>query len=112
MAVIAFSASGKTLADQVDPRFGRCQYFLFYDLDQDQFKVVDNPGSKAFRGAGVAAAQLLAGQKVKAAVAGNFGPNAVSLLRASQIKIFLASGMTIKKALKQYKSGQLASFNQ
>lgn len=30
---IAVSATGPELSDLVDPRFGRCRYYLFYDAD-------------------------------------------------------------------------------
>jgi predicted Fe-Mo cluster-binding NifX family protein len=30
---IAVSSTGPELQDLVDPRFGRCRYYIFYDLD-------------------------------------------------------------------------------
>ena len=112
MAIIAVSASGKSLSDQVDFRFGRCLYFLFYNLDNDQFKVVSNSAGQEARGAGIMAAQLVVDNQAQAVIAGNFGPNAVRVLRASKIEIFTAPGMTVKKALDQYKKGKLNHFNQ
>jgi predicted Fe-Mo cluster-binding NifX family protein len=32
---IGISATGKTLDAEVDPRFGRCQYFIIADIDTD-----------------------------------------------------------------------------
>ena len=40
---IAGTAKGKTLDDQVDPRFGRCPYFLFLDTQTLKAEVVENP---------------------------------------------------------------------
>jgi predicted Fe-Mo cluster-binding NifX family protein len=35
-------AAGKTLDAEVDPRFGRCQYFIITDMDTGEFEAVDN----------------------------------------------------------------------
>ena len=109
---IAIASAGKTINSQVDLRFGRCGYFLIYNNKKDELKVVNNTAGQAFRGAGISAAQLLVNQKVKIVIAGNFGPNAVNVLRASKIEIFTAPSMTVKQALDQYKKGKLNHFNQ
>jgi len=105
---IAIASSGKTLDSPVDPRFGRCPYFLIVDSETEEFEVLENTAGQASRGAGISAAQVVANKKVGAAVAGNFGPNAVNVLSSSGIKIFGGvSGITIKEALEQYKKGEL-----
>ena len=37
---IAVASNGKTLKSQVDPRFGRCSYFLIVDSETGKFKVL------------------------------------------------------------------------
>jgi len=37
---IAISSSGKDLHAQIDPRFGRCQYFVFIDPKTMEFEAV------------------------------------------------------------------------
>ena len=34
---VAISSTGKDLESQIDPRFGRCAYFLFVDTDDMSF---------------------------------------------------------------------------
>ena len=106
-AKIAVASSGKTLESQVDPRFGRCPYFLIVDSETEEFEVMENTAGQAFRGAGISAAQMVANKEVGAVIAGNFGPNAVNVLISSGIKIFSVGGVTVKEALKQYKEGKL-----
>jgi predicted Fe-Mo cluster-binding NifX family protein len=107
---IAIATSGKTLESQVDPRFGRCPYFLLVDSETDEFEAIENQAQQAFQGAGVTAAQTLANQEVKAVIAGNFGPNALRVLNASGIKTFGGvSGMTAQQALVQFKEGKLSA---
>jgi predicted Fe-Mo cluster-binding NifX family protein len=105
---IAVAASGKTLASQVDLRFGRCPYFLIVDSGTNEFEVVENKAGQAARGAGISAAQVIANKGVDAAMAGNFGPNAVNVLASSGIKIFGGvTGITVKEAIDQYRKGKL-----
>ena len=105
---IAVASSGKTLDSPVDPRFGRCPYFLVADSETEEFEAIENKAGQAARGAGISAAQVIANKKVGAAIAGNFGPNAVNVLTSSGVKIFGGvTGITIKEALEQYKKGEL-----
>jgi predicted Fe-Mo cluster-binding NifX family protein len=105
---IAIAASGKALDSLVDPRFGRCPYFLIIDSETSRFEAIENTAGQAFRGAGISAAQMIANKGVKVVIAGNFGPNAVNVLSTSGIKIFGGiSGITAKEAVEQYKTGKL-----
>jgi predicted Fe-Mo cluster-binding NifX family protein len=76
---VAVSSSGKDLDSQMDPRFGRCQYFLFVDSETLAFEAIENGGLMASGGAGVQAAQLLVQKGATALITGNLGPNAASV---------------------------------
>jgi predicted Fe-Mo cluster-binding NifX family protein len=104
---IAISSTGKDLNCQIDPRFGRCQYFLFVDPDTMEFEAAENAGLMAPGGAGVQAAQSVAQKGVDALITGNLGPNAASALSAAGIKVYLVPGGTVKDVIEEYKSGSL-----
>jgi predicted Fe-Mo cluster-binding NifX family protein len=104
---IAISSSGKDLDSQIDPRFGRCQYFIFVDPETMEFEVSENEGLMAMGGAGVQAAQLIAQKGTTALITGNLGPNAASALSASGIRVYLVPGGTIKDVIEGYRSGSL-----
>jgi predicted Fe-Mo cluster-binding NifX family protein len=104
---IAISSTGKDLDCQIDPRFGRCQYFIFVDPETMEFEVADNQGLAAMGGAGVQAAQVVAQKGAKALITGNLGPNAATALSASGIKVYLVPTGTIKQVAEAYKSGTL-----
>ena len=104
---IAISSTGKDLDCQIDPRFGRCQYFIFLDPETMEFEAAENQGLAAMGGAGVQAAQLVAQKGVTALITGNLGPNAASALSASGIKVYLVPGGTVKEVAETYKSGTL-----
>jgi predicted Fe-Mo cluster-binding NifX family protein len=104
---IAISSSGKDLDSQIDPRFGRCQYFIFVDPETMEFETLGNEGLMAMGGAGVQAAQLIVQKGATALITGNLGPNAASALSASKIKVYLVPGGAVKDVIEGYKSGSL-----
>jgi predicted Fe-Mo cluster-binding NifX family protein len=104
---VAVSATGKDLNCEIDSRFGRCQYFIFVDPETMEFEAFNNEGSMAMGGAGVQAAQLVVQKGATALITGNLGPNAASALSASGIKIYLASGGTVRETIQGYRSGSL-----
>ena len=61
---IAVSATGPGLDAQVDPRFGRCQYFVVIDPDNMEFESIENSSARASGGAGISVAQTIAGKGV------------------------------------------------
>ena len=105
---IAIASSGKSLSDQVDFRFGRCPYFLIVDTETEKFEVLDNNATQVFRGAGIAASQIIANKGVKAVIASNFGPNAFNVLSQANINAFRAVKISCQEALKKYKEGKLS----
>jgi len=104
---IAISSSGKDLDSQIDPRFGRCQYFIFVDPETMEFEASENEGLMASGGAGVQAAQMVAKKGANTLITGNLGPNAASALSASGIKVHLVSGGTIREVTEAFKAGKL-----
>ena len=103
---IAVSATGTGLDAQVDPRFGRCQYFIIIDPDTMEFEVVANSAAMAGGGAGVSAAQMVAGKGVEAVLTGNCGPNAFNVLNAAGVKVMTGVAGTVQDAVSDYKAGK------
>nr|NIP66877.1 dinitrogenase iron-molybdenum cofactor biosynthesis protein [Candidatus Bathyarchaeota archaeon]NIR15834.1 dinitrogenase iron-molybdenum cofactor biosynthesis protein [Desulfobacterales bacterium]NIU80634.1 dinitrogenase iron-molybdenum cofactor biosynthesis protein [Candidatus Bathyarchaeota archaeon]NIV67246.1 dinitrogenase iron-molybdenum cofactor biosynthesis protein [Candidatus Bathyarchaeota archaeon]NIW33950.1 dinitrogenase iron-molybdenum cofactor biosynthesis protein [Candidatus Bat len=50
---VAVSSAGEGLDAQVDPRFGRCQFFVIVDSETMQHETVPNTAAGAMRGAGI-----------------------------------------------------------
>ena len=104
---IAISSSGSDLDAQVDPRFGRCRYFVIVDSDTEEFEVLDNQAAMTSGGAGIQAAQMVANSGVAAVITGNLGPNASDTLKAAGVKTYLGVSGTVREVLQQYKAGHL-----
>ncbi len=106
---IAVTAKGKTLEDQVDPRFGRCPYFLVFETETLEVEPLENPNLTAGGGAGIQSAQLMAEHDVKAVLTGNCGPNAHQTLTAAGIDVIVGVNGTIREAVEKFKSGTLSA---
>jgi len=104
---IAVSATGPSLDAEVDPRFGRCQYFIIVDPETMQFEAVENSSAMASGGAGISAAQMITGTGVEAVLTGNCGPNAYQVLSPAGIKVVTGVSGRVKDAIQSYKSGKL-----
>jgi len=104
---ICITSQGKNLNSQVDPRFGRCQYFIIVDTDSLEFEAVQNSNLEAMGGAGVQSGQLIANKQVKAVLTGNVGPNAFQTLRAAGIDVITRVSGSLKEAIEKYKNGEL-----
>ena len=109
---IAISATGLDLSAQVDPRFGRCQYFVIVDPDSMQFESVENSSAMAGGGAGIASAQLIASKGVEAVLTGNCGPNAFNVLEAAGIKVMTGVSGTVQDAVDGHKLGKYHASSQ
>ena len=105
---ICITSVGPELNSGVDPRFGRCQYFLILSEKGELLKSIPNESGQAMRGAGITAAQIVADEGVDIVITGNVGPNAYMVLNQSGIKIFPgASNITTGQAFKMYEESKL-----
>lgn len=103
---IAISSSGTDQSAQVDPRFGRCQYFIIVDTDSGKFEAIPNAAQSAGGGAGIQAAQTIADQGAETVLTGNVGPNAHRALQAAKISVATGVSGTVSDAVKAFQEGK------
>jgi predicted Fe-Mo cluster-binding NifX family protein len=82
-----FSSTGKALNAELDPKFGRAQYFLILDPETSRLEVLENPNREAVQGAGIQTAQMILNQNVGTVVTGHCGPNARRVLDSAGITV-------------------------
>jgi predicted Fe-Mo cluster-binding NifX family protein len=109
---VAISAVGSTLDAEVDPRFGRCRYFILADPETMDFEAIDNDSAMTAGGAGVSAAQMIAGKEVAAVLTGNCGPNAYQVLSPAGIKVITGVSGKVKDVIQGYRAGRLKESSQ
>ena len=102
MTKICITSSGPTLESTVDPRFGRCAYFIIADPGTYDFEAVSNEAAMSSGGAGVKAAQTVVSKNVEAILTGSVGPNAFPALQDAGIRILAGVSGTVKSAIEGY----------
>ncbi len=109
MAKIAVSSEGPTLDDLVDPRFGRAGGFVLVDTSTMESSYLDNGISQTrAQGAGIQAAEVVAGAGATVVLTGYVGPKAFQALRAAGIQVVQdLEGLTIRQAVEKFQSGRL-----
>jgi len=110
---VAVSIDNPGAGAQVSPRFGRSGGFILFDVEAGSPSVrpaaeMSEIGSSLGSGAGIATAQSLSDAGVDAVVAGNFGPNAASVLRSAGIRMYVADQMAAADAVKALLGGTLS----
>ncbi|NLO45126.1 MAG: dinitrogenase iron-molybdenum cofactor biosynthesis protein [Clostridiales bacterium] len=104
---ICITSSGETIESALDPRFGRCSYFIIADLESGEHSAVANEAVGFGGGAGISSGQLVAEKGVTAVITGNVGPNALKVLKTAGIEIFRGTDATVKENIERYKAGGL-----
>jgi predicted Fe-Mo cluster-binding NifX family protein len=101
-AAVGVAAEGKDPSSPVSPVAARCPYLLLFDEKGTLVEAEPNPYKDARGGAGIRAADLLAGKGVKVVVAGEFGPRMAGAMKERGIRYLAFKGNTadaVKKAL-------------
>jgi predicted Fe-Mo cluster-binding NifX family protein len=104
---VAISSNGPNLDAEIDPRFGRCQFFLLVNLDDMSFDSVPNGINTLEGGAGIQAAKSVVEHGAQAVLTGYIGPNAERVLVAAGLNTITGVSGTVREAAEQYKQSQL-----
>jgi len=109
---IVITSRGEDLNAEVDPRFGRAQYFILFETDDDSFSVLDNKQNlNAQQGVGIQAAQQIINAGAAGLITGNCGPKAFQVLSAASIPVYLEGKGTVKETIEAFKAGTMSPSN-
>jgi predicted Fe-Mo cluster-binding NifX family protein len=106
---ICITARDDNLDSEVDPRFGRCRYFIVVDTDSLEFEAVENPNAGMAGGAGIQSGQLVSDKQVEAVLTGNVGPNAFQTLNRANIAVITGVSGSVRDALQSFNEGELTA---
>ena len=105
---VAVSSTGKDLDANIDPRFGRCAYFIIIDPESMDHEAFENQSAMLGGGAGIQASQFVASKGAEVVITGNCGPNAMRTLEAAGIKVITGCSGTVREAIEDFKNGKLS----
>ncbi|MFZ5802400.1 MAG: NifB/NifX family molybdenum-iron cluster-binding protein [Candidatus Omnitrophota bacterium] len=91
---------------ELDPRFGRCGFFLFFDTETGTEEFLKNPYGDSQGGAGIQSAREMVSRKVERILTGQVGPNALKVLEEAGIGITSGLSGKVSALLQPYKEGR------
>ena len=104
---VGISSSGTTLESNVDPRFGKCPYFIIYDTDSGIFSYIENQERQVTEGGGIKVAHMISDMEVDSVITGNIGPNAYGVLSSDLIEVYSGVTGTVENAINRFKNDEL-----
>ena len=110
--MVVVSARGETGEAAVDSRFGRAAFFLAVDVQSGAVRAYSNtPNLEAAQGAGIQAAETVAGLGPEAVLTGNVGPKAFRVLQAAGIRVYRCDQGTVAEAVARFRAGELVELS-
>lgn len=107
MKILLPVKSDSGLDSQLDGRFGRGDFFMIYDLEQDSIaSIMVNTYKNEPHGAGIKAATYLVESGCDVLIGAVPGPKASAVLNEAGVKSVTMSGCTAGDAIRSFKSGQ------
>ncbi len=106
---IVITAQDARFDGPVDPRFGRAKYLVVFDTETGEHTLHDNEQNlNAPQGAGIQAAQTVAGLGAKAVLTGHVGPKAFHTLQAAEIQVYSGVAGSVRQAVDDWTANQLS----
>jgi predicted Fe-Mo cluster-binding NifX family protein len=102
--IIAIAASENHLKANVDPHFGRCDWFCLYDTETKERSFIENPVRYNQEQAGCDAAIILIEKGIKMIFAGRFGSKVVDVFKTHNVQMIVPqTQQTISKIINSLK---------
>jgi predicted Fe-Mo cluster-binding NifX family protein len=103
--IIAVAASENHLKSNVDPHFGRCDWYCLYDTDTLKSSFIENTVRYQQEQAGCDAAKFLLSKGIKIAIAGRFGAKVIDVFRENDVQMIIPqTQQTISKIISSFKN--------
>lgn len=101
---IAIAASKNDVKAQVDPHFGRCEWYCIYDTETKNTDFIENCSRHLNEKAGCNVVEFLLTKDIDIAVAGRFGSKVVEAFRANNIQMIVPEEeIIINEFIKKFK---------
>jgi predicted Fe-Mo cluster-binding NifX family protein len=101
--LIAIAANENHLKANVDPHFGRCDWYCLYDTDTKKSSFIENPVRYNQLQAGCDAALFLIEKGVKIIFAGRFGSKVIEVFKTNNVQMVIPqTQQTISKIINSF----------
>jgi len=94
--------TGEGLNAQLDNRFGRAAYFLFFDTQNQEWSCIANEFKDEAQGVGPKASGLVVEKGCNMVIGARPGPKAISVLEQAHITVIVAGELSATEAIERY----------
>jgi predicted Fe-Mo cluster-binding NifX family protein len=102
--IIAIAASENHLKSNVDPHFGRCDWYCLFEIDTLEHSFIENTFRYQQEQAGCDAANFLISKGIKKVIAGRFGSKVIDVFRENDVQMIIPrTQQTISKIIGSFK---------
>lgn len=109
---IAIGLEENSYESQVDRRFGRANFFILIDTENNNYEIIENEAKDEATGAGLKVVKNLMSLGVDEIIAGEIGPKAAVLIEEFDIPTYkLGELKSVDEVLKNYKENKLEKFD-
>ena len=93
--IVAITSTGNSLESFIDPRFGRCSCFVFYNTETKESVFQPNPFKDNDEGVGVAVVDWISAFSCSKIISGQFGMKIKPLLDENRIQLILVNDLEL-----------------
>lgn len=101
--LILFGSDGNNLESFVSRRFGHSDYYLIYNLKENNFQSFRNNREEHDHNN----LHRFVDIGVEAFIVGNIGPGAFNIVNSHKSKVYLARNLSVKEALEKFLKNEL-----
>ena len=105
--IIAISATGKDIDNNIYAKFERCSSFLIVDLENNTVLPITNKAKDRPHEIGSPIGHLIAKHEVDTIITTDIGPRAMEIFKQNGIKVYQSKGI-IEEAIKLLINGKLS----
>ncbi len=105
---IFIPSSGDSIDSPIDSRFGRCSYYIIYDIILDNYEVYRNPFAGMENASGSSLALTIINKNIESVIVTHIGRKTFDIINEKNVKVYkVTSGSTVKDAITNYLQGNL-----
>ena len=109
--IIGIPVDKGSMDGNISDHFGRTEFFLVINTEDNEAKFIENEAINAQGGAGIIAAQVLVDNNIDSLISPRLGQNAFEVISGADITIYESNGTSIDENIKALKEGKLSPLN-
>lgn len=110
--ILAIPVINKEINSEIDDRFGRGEFFLIYNLENEEIKYIENIYKDEVTGAGQKVVKMLYEIGVEYLITPELGPKAKEALKGFGMEVYKRGNVeSAKEGIDLFKSGKLEKDN-